>query len=87
MLTATITRLRELLEEAVAASRGGHKDVYRQPPDKAAGSVGGEGKGAPCAGGQRMALTQGRVGRGGLPATFKARMQDRATPPGVCDYA
>ena len=34
-----------------------------------------------------MAPTQGRIGGGGLPASFKARMQDRSTPPGVCDYA
>ena len=87
MLMPTFTRLRELVEEGAAASLRVRKDVWRQPSDKAADSVGGKRKGAPGAGGQGMTPTQSRVGGGGLPASFKAHMQDRSTPPGVCDYA
>eukprot|EP00904_Undaria_pinnatifida_P003694 jgi/Undpi1/13325/HiC_scaffold_8.g02984.m1 len=80
--TPTFMRLRELVEEGAAASLRERKDFWRQPSAKAAGSVGGKRKGAAGAGGQRTAPAQGRVGGGGLPASFKARMQDALLPPG-----
>ena len=86
MITPTFLRLRELVEEGAAASLREHKDFSGLPSDKTAGLVGGKRKGAPGSGGQRTAPAQGRAGGGGLPAPFKARMQDRSTSPGVCEY-
>ena len=83
MTTPSFTRVRELVDEGAGTSLVERKEFWRSPPDKAAGSSGGKRKVAPCApcaGGQRTAPAQDRVGRGGGPATFKARMQEWSTP-------
>jgi len=84
MAPLAFTRLRELVEEGAGSSLTERQSFWTQTPEKS----GSKRKGAPNAGGQRSAQTQARAGaRGGGGSTFKVRMLERGTPPGVCDFA
>ena len=83
MPTLEVTRLRELVEEGAGSSPTERQMFWKQAPEKTAS----ERKGAPSTGGQRTGHTQGRAGAGGGGgSTFKDRMLERGTPPGVCDF-
>ena len=71
------------MEDGAAASLGERKDSWKKPPDKAAGSVGGKRKRTSSTGG--TALAQCRVGGSTLPASFKARIEDRSISAAVCE--
>ena len=79
MLTVELTRLRELVEKGAGSSLTARQMSWTQVPEKAAS----ERKGAHSTEGQRTGHLQDPEGG----STFEARMQDRGTPPGVCDFA
>ena len=84
MPTLAFTRLRELVEECAGSSPAERQMVWTQAPKKVIYMR----KGAPSTAGQWTSCTQGRAGAGGGgSSTFKARMLERGTSPGVCDLA
>ena len=83
MPTLAFTRLRELVEEGAGPSLTERQVFWRRAPEKAASNR----KGAPSTDGQWIGHTQGRAGAGGgVGSMFKARMLERGTSPGVCDF-
>ena len=54
MTTPSFAQLRDLVDEGTGTSLVERRDVWRQPPDKEAGSSGGRGREPPALGGSEQ---------------------------------